>query len=268
MSATFEPARSIDDVIQQLEDIIQWSIQHQSRLGYFPVLYQSVTKAVKTGIAENRFADGARMEELDVIFANRYLEAFHQFQRGKKPTKVWTIAFESGNKSYLPVLNHLLLGINAHINLDLGIAAAETVSGSDVEPLRGDFNEINRLLFEMVNGVQDKLDEISSLAKWSDWFFKKWDERLARFSLKKARENAWRIAQEYAHTPENEQESYIREEDKRALGFAMILRGFGFYGFLFYKLMQLFEKKRAPAQIIAVLRDVTDEKSKRVFVAK
>ncbi|MEM7372617.1 MAG: DUF5995 family protein [Bacteroidota bacterium] len=267
MPTSFEPAQTIDDVIQQLEDIIQWSLEHQSRLGYFPVLYQSVTKAVKTGIAENRFSDGARMEKLDVIFANRYLEAFHQYQSRKKPSKVWAVAFDSARKSYLPVLNHLLLGINAHINLDLGIAAAETIAGPNVEPLKGDFDEINRLLFEMINGVQDKLGELSPLARWSDWFFRNWDERLAKFSLKKARENAWRVAQEFAQVPKSDQNAYIQQEDQRMLVFAMLLKGVGFHSRIFYKLVQLFEKKRHPADIIGVLRDVTREKGKWIFLA-
>ena len=70
------PAETIDQVIEQLDDIIDWSIIRSSRLGYFAALYRKVTIKVKDGIRDGYFEDAERMERLDVIFANRYLEAF------------------------------------------------------------------------------------------------------------------------------------------------------------------------------------------------
>ena len=43
-------ARTIDEVILQLDDIIARSIREQSRLGYFAALYRKVTIKVKEGI--------------------------------------------------------------------------------------------------------------------------------------------------------------------------------------------------------------------------
>ena len=77
---------TIDDVIQQLDDIIDWSQSHKSRLGYFAALYRKVTLKVKEGIADGYFGDGQRMERLDVTFAGRYLDAFEQY-RSNQPTK-------------------------------------------------------------------------------------------------------------------------------------------------------------------------------------
>jgi len=65
-------ARTIDEVIDQLDDIIALSIREQNRLGYFAALYRKVTAKVKEGIAEGRFDNGPRMERFDVTFANRY----------------------------------------------------------------------------------------------------------------------------------------------------------------------------------------------------
>jgi hypothetical protein len=114
-------AKNIDQVIQQLDDIIDWSIKSNSRLGYFAALYRKVTLKVKAGISDGLFEDGARMERLDVIFANRYLEAFEQNQKKVSPTRSWQLAFEASNQWWPMVLQHLLLAMNAHINLDLGI---------------------------------------------------------------------------------------------------------------------------------------------------
>jgi len=251
----FVPAQTIPDVIFQLEEIIQWCKDHNSRLGYFPVLYQSVTRAVEQGIVDQRFADGERMERLDVIFANRYLQAWHQYQTRGKPTEVWRIAFEQSERRKLTVLHHLFLGINAHINLDLGIAAAQTSPGYILQDLEEDFVEINRLLFEMVDGVQEKLRVISPLMRWIDRAFGRLDEKMAQSGLKASRENAWRVALRYAEASVDEEVNVIREEDQRAAFGASLLANPGLQGRLAIWLLRLGEKKLPPAQIIELLRE-------------
>ena len=111
------PAKTIDQVIQQLDNIIDWSIKSNSRLGYFAALYRKVTLKVRAGISDGYFENGQRMERLDVIFANRYLEAFEQKQKNITPSRSWQLAFDASNHWWPIVLQHLLLAMNAHINL-------------------------------------------------------------------------------------------------------------------------------------------------------
>ena len=66
------------------------------------------------------------MERLDAIFAARYLEAVQQLWSGSVPSRSWRVAFDAATQPGPIVLQHLLLGMNAHINLDLSIAAART----------------------------------------------------------------------------------------------------------------------------------------------
>src|SRR5215218_1195068 len=113
-------ARSILEVISRLEEIIEWCRKHNSRMGYFAVLYQRMTAAVLAGIERKTFTDGARMQRLDTIFANRYIRAWNAFINKKPCTKSWTKTFEACSNENLTVIQHLLLGINTHINLDLG----------------------------------------------------------------------------------------------------------------------------------------------------
>ena len=112
-------ARTIDEVIEQLDHIIQRSRHNSSRIGFFAILYRQVTARVREGILSGRFQDGARMERLDVAFANRYLEALEQYRLGEQPSRCWLAAFQGASSWRLLVLQHLLLGMNAHINLDL-----------------------------------------------------------------------------------------------------------------------------------------------------
>ncbi|MEL6675142.1 MAG: DUF5995 family protein [Bacteroidota bacterium] len=246
----FVPAKDIDEVIERLDIIIDWAKAYQSRLGYFPILYREVTVAVKVGIQKGRFEDGPRMERLDVIFANRYLEAWHQYRLKDKPSRAWEIAFRAGKKRRLTVLHHLLLGINAHINLDLGIAAAQTVEHQPIDTL-GDFEEINQLLFEMVGQVQSRLNKVSPLMNFVDRMARKLDEKLARFSLQKARENAWRVATEYC-TCEDQQEQAekIKKEDIRTSAFATLVKGPGMLSRLLILLIQFSEVSKNPRQIM------------------
>ena len=81
--STRTPAKNIDEVIARLTDIIDISRQEPGRMGYFAALYRKVTINVKQGILNGRFEDGARMERLDVNFANRYLEAYELHRKGE-----------------------------------------------------------------------------------------------------------------------------------------------------------------------------------------
>ena len=71
---------SIDEVIEILGKIITASENNNDPLGYFAALYQKVTIKVKEGIENNFFDDGPRMEKLDVVFANRYIDAYYSYQ--------------------------------------------------------------------------------------------------------------------------------------------------------------------------------------------
>lgn len=205
---------SIQEVIDQLGVIISWAEEENNALGYFPYLYQQVTISVAEGIKSGRFEDGARMERLDVIFANRYFAALHQYFLGDKPTTSWQLAFDVAEKGQAVVLQHILLGINAHINLDLGLAAGKTSPGAGIEELDEDFKEINRLLGEKINEVQASLNRLSIIWKILDVVGAKQDEVLASFSIKAARKCAWKIARKAAKLDDTEIGPFINLTDQ------------------------------------------------------
>ena len=211
----FIPAQSIDDVIRRLDAIVDRAIIERDRLGFFAVLYRTVTIAVRDGIAAGRFDDGPRMERLDVAFANRYLRAFHDYKNGARPTRCWHVAFAASSRSRVVILQHLLLGINAHINLDLGIAAAEVCPGDGIARLERDFNAINEVLSTLETGVER---EVCSLSPWIDRL-DHIDPRVGRvvanFSINKARECAWANAQRLAQLSGDELASAIDDIDAK-----------------------------------------------------
>jgi len=184
-------AQTIDEVLEKLDEIIEWAIREERRLGYFTALYRKVTGKVREGILTGRFQDGPRMERFDVIFANRYLDALSAFLEGRQASKCWMVAFEAADTFRPIILQHLLLGINAHINFDLGIAAAETSPGSQITSLKHDFDEINKILAGLVLEVENEINQVSPWINLLDHIDPSLDRAIINFSLDKARAAAW-----------------------------------------------------------------------------
>jgi hypothetical protein len=191
------PAGTIGDVLARLDGIVERCVRDGSRLGYFAALYRSVTRRVRAGIATGRFEDGPRMERLDVIFANRYLEAVGRLWRGEAPTRSWDLAFRVAGRRSPTILQHLLLGMNAHINLDLAVAAAE-VAGDALPGLKRDFDEVTVLLDEMIQGVQERIESVSPWFAVIDSAGGRTDEEIGAFAIGKARSLAWCAAESLA----------------------------------------------------------------------
>ena len=249
-------AETIDEVIAYLEDIIQTSRERNSRLGYFPALYKRVTIAVKEAIANGEFHNGPRMEKLDVIFANRYLAAYTEFMTGAEASTSWMIAFNATQRWRPIVLQHLFLGMNAHINLDLGVAAATVSPGNDLQSLEHDFNKINVILSSLINEVQDELAQIWPPMKWIDRFFGKTDEWLASFSMEKAREQAWKVAQSLAFLTGDEREKKIAEIDAEVAVFGDFIAHPGIILSLVALIIRL-KEPRSVVKIIDILNRTT-----------
>lgn len=157
---------TIDDVLVRLDAIVDDCRRRADRRGMFAALYRRVTRAVKRGIQSGRFADGPRMDRIDVAFARRYLDAYDARIAGQPITRAWQVAFDAAERSGYLILQHLLVGMNAHINLDLGIAAAYTCPGPLLCELRPDYDVINDILAEQLAPLRpvdqqpsiDKLD--------------------------------------------------------------------------------------------------------------
>ena len=243
-----------DEVIKALDRIIQHCIRTNDRAGYFAVLYYCVTCRVKEGILNNEFDDGARMERLDVLFANRYLEAWHLWQSGKTPTASWDVAFRSASIASTIVLQHLLLGVNAHINLDLGIATAETMEGKPMLPIKGDFDRINAILKAMIDIIQGNMGKTSPMMGILDLFGKNHDELLVGFSIQTAREGAWHFAQELSLQQEKDYQLCISRRDKKIAQLGnCIASPSGFFLKLIVRLIQASER-HSPAATIQLLQ--------------
>ncbi len=240
---------TIHEVINELEKIISECETNNDTLGYFAALYQKVTKKVKEGIENDFFDDGPRMEKLDVIFAKRYIDAYYAWQNNQTVTKSWQKAFEISTNYWPVVLQHLLIGMNAHINLDLGIAAAEVSKNKNIDDLQDDFNRINEILSSLVCEVQNNLSEIWPTLKKILQKTNKADDFMVDFSMKLARNGAWNFAVKMSEIPENEIEKLLDERDKNITEKAGLVTNPGFVANLIFKIIRLGEKGTVASKI-------------------
>ncbi|EAZ80690.1 DUF5995 family protein [Algoriphagus machipongonensis] len=189
--------KNIDEVLIRMDEIVAECKSQNSRVGYFAILYRQVTRRIKQGILAEEFEDNPRMEKLDVLFAGRFIDAYNQWKNNQTLTRSWLEAFEASQSSKHLVLQHLFLGINAHINLDLGISAADTVGDEPLLGIQNDFNKINSILAELVDGVKANISTVSPVFGLLIPLAKGRDEMLLNFSIQLARDGAWKYAGEY-----------------------------------------------------------------------
>ncbi|MBF4516332.1 hypothetical protein IRZ71_08260 [Flavobacterium sp. ANB] len=243
-------ANTINEVIQLLDEIIEKSKVEQSAIGLFATLYREVTVRVKEGIHDGSFQNGERMEKLDVIFANRYLKAYYQYQAKEKPSECWGFAFEQAEDFWPIVLQHLLLGINAHVNLDLGIASAQVSTIEDIGDLKSDFDQINAILSNLVGGVEKCLIKIWPTLTWVLKVTGKIDNFFIDFSMETARNGAWKFANEFVAVPENEREACTQLRDQRITEIARLVSNPGYFVSAVFKFIRLFERGTVAQKII------------------
>ena len=213
--------KSIAEVLMRMDEIVAECRFMESKIGFFAILYRQVTRRIQQGIDNQEFEDNQRMELLDVIFAKRFIDAYDLWHSQSQTTKSWQIAFEASKSNKYLVLQHLFLGINAHINLDLGIAASETMQGKSLERIQNDFNKINMILSELVDGVKTNISTVSPIFGWLVPLAKGKDEMLLNFSIQLARDGAWKYAGEY-HLATNK-EFLIQDRDRNISALAQKL---------------------------------------------
>lgn len=188
------PATTIDGVIDRLQDLIDECITTRSRRGYFAALYKRMTMAVKDGMKRGVFDDNARIEALDVMFANRYLATRAQYLAGELQGVCWLQAYGAAQSDAHVVLQQLLVAMNPHIMLDLGVAAARTCPGAELAGLAKDFATINAVIYDLMPVVDAELDALSPVSATIDHTIGRFKDKAIFGAMEKGRTTAWDFA--------------------------------------------------------------------------
>ena len=144
------------------------------------------------------------MQRFDVIFATRYFDALNGYfhpDKFVKPTRSWRLTFDAASRPEPIILQHMLAGVNAHIDLDLGIAAQTAAPRGNPAALHNDFNTVNAVLASQVSGVVGDLDELSPALAALYRVLSDNEIFLIDEAVKTLRDSAWRFATVLAFEP-------------------------------------------------------------------
>ncbi len=169
---------------------------------FFLAAYARTTAAVAEAITEASFEDPVWVDRWDVAFADLYLDALaaHDGDPSSAP-RPWRTAF--GAPERLSPLQHVLLGINAHVNYDLPQALIAVISEEDfTRPLvmarrRRDHERIDAVLSSRVAAEDAALTESSRAQSMpgpsvTDRLLQPLNRAASRRFLREARLKVWR----------------------------------------------------------------------------
>ena len=177
--------------------------------GYFPAMYARITHAVETAASAGRFANGLRMEVFARTFAGWFPPLRHDHAR---VPGCWQAAFDVAGDRRLMIVQHLLLGINAHVNHDLPQVVVELASrGADLVDLQPDFDAVNAILAESLPMV---LRSLGTVSRWVNTAAVFGGRQLFDFSLQVARRRAWDAAVRMHALGDDDRAAYVTELDE------------------------------------------------------
>jgi hypothetical protein len=155
----------IDEVIGRMQRLLEPLAAKNDPRQYFHATYLRTTMAVAAEIKRGGFVDAEWTERWDAAFASFYLDALEAAISGGEPSRPWAVAF--GAPAERPALNHVLFGMNAHVNFDLPQALLAVITDDEFdEPAviarrEADHRNIDRVLASRVAAEDDVLIGIS-----------------------------------------------------------------------------------------------------------
>lgn len=208
--------RTVDDTLAGLKRIRNELIARQDRRAIFATAYLETTTTFRDWIRQRRFESNERMEKYVVAFANAYRQALEDYERGEAAPEAWRLAFDACRSDRSTVTEHLLLGINAHINHDLTFAILS--AGLDVrsESCHRDHLRANEALREATPRVRQQVVAIfRPPGAWMSRVFARRIDEATASSFVHARNNSWAAATAIATAPSRQARNSFRRAVKR-----------------------------------------------------
>jgi hypothetical protein len=154
-------------------------------------MYRQTTSTIRDRVVAREFDDAERLGRFVERFAAMYLGPLADARAGRPVPRSWQRAFDAARTGDQVILQHLLLGINAHVNLDLAVVAAEMCPGDQIGSLHDDFMRINDVLAALMPRVRACIGRFSPLLDIIDRVGGADDDKVLNFSIRVARDEAW-----------------------------------------------------------------------------
>jgi len=141
----------IDAVVREMQRRAEPLVDTCSHQALFALTYLRVTETYAWSARQPGYYDDPGWTNHAVaVFAKYYLNAFDAWTADSSSTavpKAWRIAFDAARDGKVSAAGNFFLGLNAHINHDLGLAMeAAGLTGPDGRSEKPNFDQINELL--------------------------------------------------------------------------------------------------------------------------
>lgn len=204
-----------DILLRMQQQTRQWIAAGDKR-AIFLECYGLMTANMLSAIAAGRFYDNLWARQLLMRFADYYFAALERYnQREATCAAVWEHTHQCACGRELHVLQHLLLGINAHINYDLVLSLVDQLepewnhlSQADQLHRYEDHCRVNEIIAATIDTVQDQVvarydPRMDLLDRWLG----RLDERLLSRLISSWRQEVWEQAIHFLNTAPGQREA-------------------------------------------------------------
>lgn len=144
--------------------VAQWQARDDRR-AIFLDCYLRMTHNMLVALVAGEFHDTAWVDRLLDRFAGYYFDALRAYEQTRATTPaVWRIAHNAAGRPDTLTLQHLLLGVNAHINYDLVLVVVELLQPEwdelgEVErhTRYADYTHVNAIIARTIDEVQTEV---------------------------------------------------------------------------------------------------------------
>ena len=189
--------QSVPEVIESFKWLENYFFETNNLRGVFATAYLHITQSIGAALEENSFQDNYWSRDYLICFANHYRKSILSYEIGKLNVvpKSWRLAFDLAQKNEGFIIQHLLLGINAHINHDLALALHDVKIDPERADKYRDHTTINIILEKATDGLKQNIAEkYAPILERLDHGLGTIDDEITAFSIPKAREHAWSMA--------------------------------------------------------------------------
>ncbi|MCU0498297.1 MAG: DUF5995 family protein [Anaerolineae bacterium] len=191
-------------VINQMQTLIDGWNQIGDRRAIFLTCYAMMTQNMLNAVEKWEFHDGEWVKKLLHRFADYYFEALEAYEQAQSTPEVWKYAFDAAHATDTPihVIQHLILGVNAHICYDLVFALQDllrkewaTLTPQQREQRYQDHLQVNEIIYQTIDRVQDQIiAQYSPIMGQIDTVFARADEWIIRRLITHWRDQVWDTA--------------------------------------------------------------------------
>lgn len=179
-----------------------WEREADRRFAFLKC-YGMMTDNMLSALDHHRFVDSDWVHVLIEHFADYYFRALDSFTQDEAVSpRVWQLTFRAAQQSDLQLVQHLLLGVNAHINYDLVFAVVDLLTPEwkvSSPTLRAgryqDYCLVNEIIGRTIDEVQDEiLEQDNQVMRYLDFALINFDEWVISRVITNWRDQVWNLA--------------------------------------------------------------------------